>query len=165
MSGTPLPYGAPIIQLDPRTQKPAAGYPISKEWGIYLQTSLAGPISTSVQTLPKVALTAQTAAIATTPIPLPVLAAGYYRVTYYIRITTPASINSSVTLTINWTESGVSLSTSTAAITGNLVTTVSTGTVMLAIDGATAISYQTAYASNAAGMAYRLTIAVESMGA
>lgn len=164
MPATPLPYSDPLIELDPRTGKPAQGYPISKSWGIYLQDTIAGPIATSVQTFPAVTLIAQSAAIGVTPIPLPTLPTGLYRLTYYARITTPASVNSSLTVSFAWTESGVSLSASAPAITGNTVTTVSSASLMILIDGASAISYSTAYVSNVAGMAYRLSILVEAMG-
>lgn len=160
---SPPPFKAPIVELNPQSGKPSANYPISKEWAIWLQSAVIGPVSQSVVTFSPVALTAQTAAIGTTPIPLPSLPNGLYRITYYARITTAASVNSSLTLTIGWTESGVALTSSTSAITGNTVTTVSTGSIMVQVDAATAISYATAYVSNLAGMAYRLSLIVEAM--
>lgn len=163
ITDSPLPLTSPILQLDPRTGKPA-GYLISKEWAIGLQAAV-GPIGSSVQVFPTVALAGtQNASIGTTPIPLPSLPSGLYRLTYYARITTAAGVSSSLIVTFSWTESGVSLSSSTGAITGNTITTVSSGTILIAADAATAISYATTYASNPAGvMTYRLNVVVEAI--
>lgn len=164
MAGTPPPLTASLLQLDPRTDKPADGFVISKEWAIYMQGSLAGPVGTSVQSYPAVRLTGQSASIPTTAIPLPSLTAGRYRLTFYARVTTVAGVSSSLIVTFGWTESGVSLIISSPALTGNTVTSVSTGTVMLEIDGGTALTYATTYASNpAATMQYRLSITIEAV--
>src|ERR1041385_4775258 len=58
------------------------------------------------QLQPVIALTGQTAAIAVTPIPLGVLAAGRYRVAWLVRVTTPASVSSAVQVSIAWTAGG-----------------------------------------------------------
>lgn len=87
---------------------------------------------------------------------------GLYRVTYYARITAAAGVSSSLTVGISWTESGVSLTHSFTAITGNTITTTGSESYMVRADGGTIISYNTVYASNpAAAMTYSLEIAVE----
>jgi hypothetical protein len=123
--------------------------------------SVTGRLQGSPQVLKNVALTGQQAAIGATPIPLGIIAAGSYRITYYARIVVPGSISSSVTVTINWTDGGVVQSQSFAAMTGNLATTVQTDSIVVQADAGTNITYSVAYASNAAGMTYRLTVMAE----
>lgn len=108
-------------------------------------------------------LTEQAAAIAATPIPLPELQSGLYIVRYYARITTPASVNSSLTVTFTCTESGLSIPQSGQAITGNTTTTAKSESFVLLVDANSPITYATAYVSNLAGMKYRLTITVEAL--
>jgi len=119
-------------------------------------------LDTSSQALATVSTsTTQNAAIATTPL-LTTTAAGLYRVTWYLRITQAAGVSSSVTVTIAWTESAVALSYSGAAVTGNTTTTTQSDTKLIRADGATPITYATAYASNPASvMTYRLDLIVE----
>ncbi len=157
----PPPFDASLVQLD-LNGNPLPKYPISKEWGIWLQSGLVNPVSTSVQVYPTVSLPPQNASLGVTPIPLPSLATGLYRLTYYARITTVGSISSSLTVNFLWTESGVSLSASGPAITGNTTTTISSASILVLSDAASPLNYSTTYASNAAGMQYRLTILVEA---
>jgi hypothetical protein len=102
--------------------------------------------------------------IATNPLP-----SGLYRVTAAVRITTPASASSSVSVTLHWvdgdTDSGVVCSlVLVPAVTGNLITSVGTGTAMIHSGAAVPISYSTAYASSAAGMKYALHLTLEALG-
>lgn len=138
---------------------------MSKDFGNWLFPSVVQPIANAPQFFPAVNLPAtQSASIGTTPIPLPALAAGFYRVSYYARITTVDPVSSSLTITISWTESAQALSLSGVAMTGNLVTTVQTGTMLLIIDPSSPISYATTYASNTPGtMKYRLALLVEAL--
>lgn len=164
MSNTPPPLNASIIELDPRTGKPLTSWTGSKQFWIWIQNALLGPVSTSVQIFPAVTLSAQNASIGTTPIPLPSLPTGTYRLTYYARITTAGTVSSSLTVNFFWTESGQAMSAAGAAITGNTVTTFGSQSIMILSDAASALSYSTTYASNAAGeMKYRLTIKVEAL--
>jgi hypothetical protein len=109
--------------------------------------------------LATVTRTGQSASLAITPFTSGTLAGGLYRVDWYARITTAATTNSSLTVTVLSTESGVSLTQSGAAMTGNTTTTVQSGSALLLIDAGTPISYSTTYASTGAtSMAYRLTL-------
>lgn len=160
----PIPWYVPVVQLDPNTQKPMPGYGMSKEWGNWFQTSIISTVANAPSFYPSVALTGQNASIATTPIPLPTLATGTYRLTYYARITTADPVSSSLTVAFSWTEGSVTPTISGTAITGNTTTTVQTGTLTIAIDASTSISYATTYVSNTPGaMAYRLTILTEAV--
>lgn len=79
--------------------------------------------------------------------------AGIYNLCYYIRITTAAGTSSSVTPTFKWTDGGVAMSLAGAAITGNTTATYQTSCFDVHADASTAITYETAYASNAANAA------------
>lgn len=125
--------------------------------------SVTDRVQANPQVVKHVALTLQSAAIGATPLDLGVVAPGAYRLTYYTRIMTPGSINSSVTVTLNWTDGGVVQTFTGAAMTGNLTTTTQTGTLLVVVDQATTISYSVAYASNAAGMQYSVTVIAEQI--
>lgn len=105
------------------------------------------------------------AALPLTPIPVDgELDAGLYRVTVYTKIKTPASVNSSVTPSITFTD-GTDVCTFTGtANTGNTATSVQSNTWLIHITAGTPISYQTAYVSNLAGMAYDVRITLEQIG-
>ena len=116
-----------------------------------------------------VLLQTQTAAIGTTAIPVSAtgvstLKQGLYRVTSSARITQVATANSSVTLTIGWTDGGVACSQTFADMTGNLTTTTQGNVFALTLDAGASITYAVAYVSNVAASAqYALTIAVEEV--
>lgn len=163
MSVAPIPWYSPIIQLDP-LGRPLPTYGPSKEFGNWLQTSIVQNVANAPTTFPTVSLTGQSASIGTTPIPLPALATGLYRVTYYTRITTVDPVSSSLIISVSWTESTLALSSSGPALTGNLVTSLQSGTLMVQSDAAAPISYATTYVSNTPGtMKYRLTLLVEAV--
>ena len=104
------------------------------------------------------------ASLAITPLPLGELPAGIWRVSYHARVTTPASVSSSLEVTISWTDGGVSQSATGAAMTGNLTTTVGFGTLPIRIDADTPVSVATIYASTGAqAMIYRLDVVLESL--
>jgi hypothetical protein len=116
-------------------------------------------IDKSPSRLITVTLTGQSASLAITPFTSGTLAEGRYRVDWYARITTAATTNSSLTVNVRSTESGLSLTQSGAAMTGNTTTTVQSGSALVLIDAGTPISYSTTYASTGATpMAYRLTL-------
>lgn len=106
-------------------------------------------------------LTAQTAAIPTARAHT-TTSAGLYRVSWYLRKTVADGVSSSVTVTIGWVESSISLTLSGSAVTTDAVTAMQSGTLEIEADNASDITYATAYASNTANqMGYRLTVTVE----
>lgn len=140
------------------------GY-ITPTWLRWFVLTLLGQVNKTAIVIGLVSKTGQTASLPTTGVPLPALSSGLYRVSWYQRVTTPDGVSSSLTTTISWTESGVALSSSGAAMTGDTTTTTQSGSLMIRIDGSTAISYATTYASNTpAKMTYRLDVTVEQMG-
>ncbi len=158
----PPPVSEALNQQDGKDWKPIW---LAKRWAGWLQeqNGLIPRVQAAPQWLKTVTLSGQHAAIGATAIPMAVLAAGRYQVSWYVRVTTPASVTSSVAVTIGWTEGAVALTLSGAAVTGNLTTSVQSGVVFLLVDRATSITYSTGYASNAAGMNYELTIDVVQM--
>lgn len=89
------------------------------------------------------------------------LAAGLYLVMYTARITTAAGVSSSLTVTVKWTEGAVVQTQAGAAITGNTTTSRQGGVFLIRSDAGEDVTYETAYASNAAGaMKYSLDISL-----
>ena len=119
----------------------------------------------SPEQLGSVALTAQGASIAATPVPMPELTAGRYRISYVARISRAGSVSSSLTVTIGWTRSAVSLSQSGAAMTGNSTSTQQNGTVFIRADANASITYSTSYADGggATSMNYEIDVVVEKL--
>jgi hypothetical protein len=109
---------------------------------------------------------AQTAAIATTAISLgDDVPAGPYRVSVYLRLTRAATTNSSVQVTIGWTEGAVSKTLSGAAYTGNAINTCAAPfDALIEIDEHTDLTYAVAYSSTGATSAqYAVTVLVEKV--
>ena len=107
-------------------------------------------------------LKTQGAAVATTSFATETLSPGLYRVSYYARITRAATTSSSLTVTIGHTDGAVSITQVGAAITGNTTATVQSGTALMRVDTATAVTYGTAYSSTGStSMQYRLDLAFE----
>lgn len=133
-------------------------------WVKYFQSqSDATNLSPSVASTP-VSATTQSASIGTTAIPTSTLSAGLYRVSYYARITRAATVSSSLIVTIGWTESGVSLLQSGAAITGNTTFSLQNATWFIQIDNSSPITYATTYASvGGTTMQYKLVVALEAI--
>ena len=111
-----------------------------------------------------VELTAKSASIGTTSITSNVLAAGTYRVTFYARVTTAASVSSSFEITFSWVDGGVTVPVTSTAMTGNTTSTVSSASLLLDIDNNTQVTYAVTYASvGGTAMVYKTTIVLESV--
>ena len=122
--------------------------------------------NTSGGVIGSVTKTGQGAALSTTAIPITgSVDAGLYRVSYYARITTAAGVSSSLTVTIGWTRSAVSLSQAGAAMTGNTTATQQNGTLFVRADANASITYSTTYADGggATSMQYELDVVVEKL--
>jgi hypothetical protein len=118
-------------------------------------------LSPTVASVPQ---TAQTAAIATTSAVV-ASAGGLYRVSYYMRKTAPDGVSSSLTFTWGWTESGLPLTESAAALTLDATNAQQSGSKVLRSDANADLTFAIAYASSTPGqMAYRLDVVVEQLG-
>jgi hypothetical protein len=109
-----------------------------------------------------VPLAGQSASVATTPIPLATIGPGVWRVSYQVRVTTPASVSSSIQVTVHWTR-GIAQSQAGAALVGNATTTREGVSVILRSDGSTPISYSTTYGSVGTPMVYELDVVAEEL--
>jgi hypothetical protein len=153
--GEPIPYYAPLLEGGKEL--------IASPWYQWLST-LTAQLGSAAQGAGAVHLTAKSATIGATTI-LATQFSGLYRVTYYLRITKAAATNSSVTITVGWTESGVPLTFAFAALTTNTIQSVQSGTFLLRSDGAAPITYSVTYASTpAADAQYRLDVVLEQVG-
>jgi hypothetical protein len=160
--GAAAPVRDPLVEL--RGQE--AGKVTGIAWLTWLR-QLRADIDAAPASFTPVQEEGQNASIGTTAMPSDGdLSEGLYRVTVYQRITTVASVNSSLATTISWTDGGVSCTFTGTALTGNTTDTVGSFTFMLRSDAASPISYSTTYASNAAGeMRYSLFIVLERLAA
>jgi len=151
----PIPLSDPLVTPDRL---------VSQQW-IYYFTDQGDLVNASSQGVGNTgSLTSQSAAIATTNLPVLVVTAGLYRVTYYAEITQAAGSSSSLTVTVGWTHNSKSFTQSGAAITGNTTTTQQNGIFNLLVDGNTAMTYETAYSSSGTpSMEYELLVTVESV--
>lgn len=103
--------------------------------------------------------TAQTASISATDLSIGSLAAGAYRVSYYLRTTT-ADLGATVLLTLTWTDGGTLMTHTSATVSGNAVTNYTQASVRMCVDAATAIQYATTFAAEGL-FAYKLCATVE----
>lgn len=111
-----------------------------------------------------VELTDQSAAIVTTVIPTGELNTSLYRISWYLRISQAASTSSSAQLTFGWTDDGVAITSSAAAVNGNTTGTVQSGSLFVASDFKKDLTYAVAYTSvGATPMKFKLSITVEEL--
>lgn len=156
------------IIVSPPTRVPAvdAQRYFTREWRNYLLT-LQNTASATPQILLELPLTAQHASIVTTPMTLPAVSAGFYRISIYQTITTADPVSSSLVTTIGWTDGGVAKTFVTTGLTAaSAYTTAANDSIvrMIHIDNASPITYATTYSSNTADlMQYALGIVVEKM--
>jgi hypothetical protein len=156
------------MQLDPPptiapVTSPKTGA-LTTDWTRWL-LGLFGTVSAQATVLgTRINLTKQAASIGLTPFPTPALSGGLIRVSWYLRITTIDPVSSAINVTIGYTESHLALSIASTPLTGNTLSTVQTGTVLVMTDQGSAITYRTTYASNTPGtMQYRFAAVVEQV--
>jgi hypothetical protein len=110
-----------------------------------------------------VSLTNQNAAIVTANA-FVTKSAGLYRVSYYLRKTVADGVSSSLTFTYGWTDGGVPLTESAAALSTDATSAEQSGSKLVFADQASGLSYAVAYASNTPGqMKYALRVVVEQL--
>jgi hypothetical protein len=139
---------------------------LTEVWANYLSRLGDTVNASAIRIVPAVQLTAQGASIAATDFSGGGLSAGLYRIGYYARITRAATTSSSLTVTFDWTDGGVSPSQAGTAITGNTTTTQQNGFLLIRTDAASPVRYSTTYASvGATTMTYALYIVLERLNA
>lgn len=111
-------------------------------------------------------LSSQSASIATTAIYSSAIAAGLYRVSYYIQVTRAATTSSDFAFSLAWTNFGVAQSFTGATKNGNTTTTYEIGTLVFRADENTPISYAVTYNSvGATSMQFYLGATLEKLNA
>ncbi len=149
------------ILVSPPTRVPAVDPQrfFTREWRNYL-LSLQNVASATSQILIQVPLTGQHASIVTTPLTLPAVSAGFYRINIYQTITTADPVSSSLVTTIGWTD---------LAAAKTFVTTGPTAandglSRPIHIDNSSPITYAVVYTSNTPNlMQFALGIIVEKL--
>lgn len=148
----PIPAGTPIVEKDGT---------ITAFFRLLWQSLIDSFQYTPTVAL--VALTGQHASIVMTAA-FTTLNAGRYRISYYMRKTTADGVNSSLTVTLGWTESGIALSESGAALVTDTTAAQQSGEKVIDVDAAVDITYAIAYVSNTPNqMQFRLTVNVEQL--
>lgn len=161
---SPIPSDAPItgtMRKDPKTG--AMVFFMSDDfnnWLLEQQTRLNNSPESVGDSL---SLSEQNASLASTPAYV-ASSAGMYRVSIYGRVTTPAGVASSLTVTAEWIDDGVTCSKDSPAEAGNTTDTTALLSVVVRSDQAAPISVSTTYVSNPAGaMEYDLVATVEQV--
>lgn len=132
---------------------------IHSRWDQWLQ-SLVLAINNAAQLVGKASIDGATADTVETPFAQS-LSAGLYRVSYSLRVVTPASLSSALTASIAWTANGVAQSLSGAALTGNATTTEQNTVWTIAVDANTDVTYAVAYTSVGTPLSYSFTASLE----
>lgn len=163
------PYQDPVVYPPDKPGTPIdqqLGGTMTPVWQQYQNLSIVQPLNQAPQQYTEKVETSSTqnASIGVTPIPLPPLGSGYYRVSLIARVTQAGTVSSSLIVTISFTQDTIACSFATAALTTNTTASVVTATYLLLIDEDTPISYSTTYASvGATPMNYRLSVLVEAL--
>jgi hypothetical protein len=117
-------------------------------------------VGTSSQRINAVPLVAQAGSISPTNLaPSGALNGGLYRFEWYYQVTQAAGTSCTFTMTIGWTNRGVSQTYSWPANTGNNLTTNDSGTRTIRVDPNSPLTYSTTYGSvGAPVMTYSLDV-------
>ena len=160
MANAPPP---PIQDKIVRPQGGGAAGTVTDPWIEYFN-EITKTLDVQPRVLATVALTAQDASITATDMTDGTLSAGVYRVQYYARITRAATTSSSLTVSLSWTDGGVSPTFTGVAITGNTTLSFESRTQFIRIQANSPITFATTYASvGATSMQYSLYIKLEEI--
>ncbi len=156
------------ILVSPPTRVPAVDPQrfFTREWRNYL-LSLQNVASATSQILIQVPLTGQHASIVTTPLTLPAVSAGFYRINIYQTITTADPVSSSLVTTIGWTDLAAAKTFVTTGLTAASAYTTAANDGLsrpIHIDNSSPITYAVVYTSNTPNlMQFALGIIVEKL--
>lgn len=155
----PLPLTTELVTVPDRDQKQFMQW----DWAQYF-TFREQRIQESSTRIVDTLIENQGAAIGATALDVGTAAAAY-RVSSLLRVTQPASVSSSVQLTLGWTTGGQALTKAYTALTGNAVTTFSMDTLPVRVDANSSLTYTITYAtSGATAMLYSVEFIVERIG-
>lgn len=154
-----------LLNQEPRPRDPLvdATKNITYRWAIFFD-ALLQTVNQQPTRIDSVVIEASDASIGATGLALGTTSQGLFRVSWFLRIVTPAGVSSSATLAFRGTDGGVNYVQAGAAVTGNTTATVQSGTFLMRRDQGTALTYEVAYASvGGPAMAFDLQIIVESV--
>lgn len=138
---------------------------MSSEFFNWLQIVLLPAIEqtpTVFGTTPPLSVTGQTAAIALTALPLGEVTTGVYRVSVYLRITSPDGVSSSVTPQISFPDNGVTCTMTGDALVSDAIDEPGSTVFIASVDAPGPISFGTLYVSNTPNAAvYKAVVLVE----
>lgn len=152
----PLTLDLPAGLLQSTMVYPPKGAPqnweflITRVWSNFIQQQIVNRLTAAPQIVQTIETTGLNAAVASTSINIGTVAAGLYRLTYYIAITSPAGVSNSLTVNFGFTHGAVTKTVSGPAVTGLTNASVGTATFMIRSDQAAPITYSVTYASNPA---------------
>lgn len=135
-------------------------------WVLWL-SSIAQTQSQQPTRIKAVSLTGQSASIAATDLTGGGASAqGLYRLTFYERITRPATTDSSLRVTFGWTDGGVPQTQSSTDLVTNTTVSHDSGTYLVYSDAVAPITYATTYSTvGATTMLYRVDVTLEQIAA
>jgi hypothetical protein len=155
-NNVPIPHYDPVVKPDRFLTE------AWERWFDQLQIIIAA----SAVHVASVGLTARTGIIPPTDLSDGGLDSGLYRVSYYARITQPATVNSSLTISFFWTDGGLTQTFAGAAIVGNTTTSFKSETQLIHVDALSPVQYEAAYASvGVQSMEFALYITLEEVQA
>ena len=163
---SPFPYEVPVSPetFDRLTGKKRRSPYFSQEivdWLLEQQQR----VDDSPEQLGTVSLSAQSADIAATPVPMGDLTAGLYRLSYYVRVTRAGSVSGEIQIQIGWTDAGVALTSAGTNLTGNTTSTFEQRTLFLAVAANASITYEAIYTDGGGAnpMQFKLEIVCEKL--
>jgi len=165
LGNAPIPITDPIARAKRpefgKAQKDPLEGTMSDAWVDYM-SRLVQTVQASATRIESATKTTQAASISATDISAGNLKAGLYRITFHARITDPATVSSSLTVTLSWTDGGVAQTEASKAETGNTTATRIHGAFLIHVDAGSPVRYATTYASvGGNAMEYRLDVVLE----
>lgn len=148
----PIPFYGPLLQ--------DGTDPVSNVWFRWLEQLLERIAVSAARIDTYATATVETAALGTTN--LGITSAGIYQISWTLRITRAATTSSSLQVGVTYTDDGITVSQSGAAATGNTVTTVQSGVVIVETDANSPVTFATTYAS-VGGTSMQYKIAVQAV--
>ncbi len=138
------------------------GFP-TPAWSNWFLLDLIPRLASTAQALQPVELTGQSVSVAPTVL-VPVASEGDYRVSWYLQQTTVDSTGTSVTFNALSTSFGQAITQSGAAMNGNLITTVQSGSFVVRSDAGGVISYSATVVLGTGDGRWALDIVQEFIG-
>jgi hypothetical protein len=125
-------------------------------------SSLQQDVQQAPYRLTSVNLDNQVASLGVTGFALGRLSAGLYRVSYLMRVTTPATVSSGLSVGIGFTRTGITSVLAGVTMTDNAIGACRSETFLVRIDSATPVTYRSTYVSvGAIVMQYGVSFTLE----